>query len=443
MNTLRLVDCLGIFLVTPLFIGCTITLGPVDDNGTLAEDKTSVLPEPKQPRGEEPVLDVAQQARKEESERYVAEVIYKGSTIAQTIQLPSGDIIDGIDRATLPTLPYAIPSLPWPLQDLMLPQGVELGLIDSEQIPELVDLVAKSASFHRPTFWPYVLGETDATSIQDYLDRYQVGGQPSGNQLYAGLVSKEPNRGVSGYMNQFRPDVATESLSILEFAVACPADGPAQEMVGVVISVDKVNSFGRNQQGIPDGEPRLHIEYARSKGGHAQYVWDGLDGEFVANPFRRYRPGQTVPVSAPGGTQVEHLIAIFQAPTGDWWIAYRQELLGYYPAKLFTMLKGGACMSTWYGEVYNPKPTKGAVTTEMGSGKFAEVGRPYTAYVRNPKYYDLSWFGVEPKDGILPVPYVPSCYSRSALLKSAAPWDSVLLLGGPGGKDPQCKWPSP
>jgi len=300
-----------------------------------------VLPKPDHPTGEEPVLDQAQQARKEESERYVAEVIYKGSPIAQTIQLPSGDIIDGVERAMLPALPYALPPLPWLPQDVTLPQGVELGLTDIEQIPALADLVATAAPFHRPTFWPYILGETDATSIQDYLARYQVAGQPAGNRLYAGLVSKEPTRGVSGYMNQFRPEVALGSFSLLEFSVDCPADGPEQEMVGVVISVDKANSFGRSQPPLTDGEPRLHIEYARTQGGKAQYAWDGLDGEFVANPFRRYRPGQIVPVSALGGEQVEHLIAIFQSPTGDWWIAYRQELLGYYPAKLFTTLQGG------------------------------------------------------------------------------------------------------
>ncbi len=432
------------FLAAPLLAECTITIGPPDDNGAPPDDTSPMLPEPQQPHGDEPALDKAQQARKKEADKYVAEVIYKGAAITRTIQLPSGDIVDGLDRSALPSLPAATPPLPWLPQELILPPGVDLGLTDVDQLPDLIDLVAEAASFHRPTFWPYILGETDATSIQDYLDRYQVSGEPEGNRLYAGLVSYEPNRGLSGNMNQFRPEVALKSFSILEFAVGCPADGPSQEMVGVVISVDKANSFGRNQPPLTDGEPRLHIEYAHSQGGHAQYSWDGLDGEFVANPFRRYRPGQIVPTSALGGSQVEHLIAIFQAPTGDWWIAYRQELLGYYPAKLFTTLKEGACMSAWYGEIFNPDPQNSAVKTEMGSGKLAAAGLPNVAYVRNPKYYDLSWFGVEPIDTFPSMPsYVPACFSRSALLKGAAPWDSVLLLGGPGGKDPACKWPFP
>lgn len=100
-------------------------------------------------------------------------------------------------------------------------------------------------------------------------------------------------------------------------------------------------------------------------------------------------------------------------------------------------------MSMWYGEVYNPTPQKGAVETEMGSGKLAAAGRPSAAYVRNPMYYDLSWFGVAPKDGPTPEPNVPTCYTQSVLEKDIVPSDSILFLGGPGGKDPGCQWPFP
>jgi hypothetical protein len=333
----------------------------------------------------------------------------------------------------------------------VLPQGVELGLTDVEEFPELLDLVTTAAPFHRPTFWPYILGETDATSIEDYLDRYQVGGDPARyERLYAGLQSPEPNRGVSGFMNQFRPEVAPGSFSLLEFAVGCPADGLAEEMVGVVISVDKVNGFGENHQPLADGKPRLHIEYKSAKAGKPRFAWDGDSGQFVANPFRRARPGQIVPVSTPGDAQVEHLIAIFQVPNGDWWIAYQHELLGYYPASLFSTLNEGACRSAWYGEVYRParspgfKNAKGAIKTEMGSGKFADAGFSNATYVRNPTYYDLLWFGVKPNDIYRNwnYPYEPTCYSRSTLDEDAS-GNSAFLLGGPGGKNPDCQWPSP
>lgn len=432
-------------LVLPLVCNaCVIILGPHDDASETGPSKPSLLPDPIEGPMDEPVLDDAQQARKEEAERYTAEVIYQGGEILTTIQLPSGDILDFINRDTLPALPNAIPSLPFSPADLVLPPGVEFGLTELEQSPELLELAATATPFHRPTFWPYILGEApDATSIEDYLARYELAGEPEGvSRLYAGLGSNEPNRGVSGYMNQFRPEVALKTFSLIEFAVGCPADAPLQEMVGVAISVSKVGSLGINRKGIYDGEPRLHIEYAHMVEGELQYRWNGLDGQFVANPIRNHHPGQKVPVSVLDKTVLEHHIAIFQAPTGDWWIAYNGDLLGYYPANLFTQLNGGACTSAWYGEVARLEATQGNIKTEMGSGRFAEEGLLAAAHVRNPTYYDLLWAPLEPKVDLWQEPKQPLCYSRMPLMHLAAPWDSsFFFLGGPGGKNPGCKWP--
>jgi hypothetical protein len=433
---------LYVLLPLPLLLvcsACTIYIGPYDESsGSGAQ-----LPEPNEGAVDVPLLDEAQRARKEEADRYILEVIYQGGTIVKAIQLPSGDVVDFVDRETLPALPYELPPLPFAPEDVALPPGVELGLSELEQISELVALAATATPFHRPMFWPYILGETDAISIEDYLDRYQMGGEPvSEERLHAGLQSLKPNRGVSGFMNQFRPQVEPGSLSLLEFAVACPAEPPVQEMIGVAISVDKANAFSKNTNAVLDGEPRLHIEHARLNPttGQVEFKWDGVGGAFKPNPLRvKYHPGEKVPVSMLGGAQVEHLIAIFQAPvTGDWWIAYQNELLGYFPAGLFTMLSSGACVSLWYGEVAWRKPAKatGWVKTEMGSGKFADAGLLHAAYVRNPTYYDLSWFGIEPPDQFISAPFFnKDCYSRTPKE------NRIFFLGGPGGNHPGCVAP--
>jgi hypothetical protein len=396
------------------------------------------------------VRDAARLAREQEVERYVAEVVYQGAPVVGTVELPSGDVIDGLDRSWLPALPYAAPPLPWTAEELGLP-GVELARLGAEQISELGELVAAAVPVQRPTFWPYVLGETDATSIEDYLERYQVGGAPSRHdRLYAGLVAVEPSRGVSGYMNQFRPKVAPGSFSLIEFAVACPAEGGVEELVGVVISVDEVNGFGKNGQRLTDEEPRLHIESARMVNGVRRHVWDGADGQFVMNPLRRAHPGQVVPVSVVGGAQVEHLLSVFQVPSGDWWVAYQHELLGYYPARLFTRLNGGACRVAWYAEVYRPESAPGfenahgAIKTEMGSGQFAEAELGRAAYVRNPRYYG-EWWSTEIPDGNSTMdPNVPACYNHSKWDERVASQENAFFfLGGPGGNAPECRWPSP
>lgn len=408
-----------------------------------SEENKPLPPEPNGSSQAPPALDAAQQARKEEAERYTAEVIYKGGSVLASLPLPSGDWIDLLNRTTPPDLPYSPPPLPVGPEAFVLPEGVNLGLTELEQIPEYLELAALAVPFHRPSFWPYILGEApDAVSIEDYLQRYQEGGAPSSSKrLYAGFVSLVPNRGVSGLMNQYRPEVADESFSLIEFSVSCPADGPRQELIGVVISVDRFNIFGVNPQKDQDGEARLHIEYARTVNGKVQYVWDEMDGQFVDNPFRVHQPGEKVPVSLLDASIVEHLLAVFQAPSGDWWIMYNGDLLGYYPASLFNMLNSSACRSAWYGEVLNRKQNE-AVLSEMGSGQFAEAGVFKTAYVRNPRCVNLSGFGVEPKDEYSMIPYEPLCYNRTLLTYAGAPtYSSFMLLGGPGGKDPGCKWP--
>lgn len=438
MTTLRII-CVYVLFWICVCGGCTIRIGPLENTG----ENAPILPDPSGGSSNQPALDAAKQARKEEVERYVLQVVYHGATVLHSVQLPSGDVIDFLDRNTLPALPYALPALPFAPEDLVLPPGVSFGQTELEQMPELLELAALATPFVRPMFWPYVLGEApEATSIEDFLARFQVGGSPSGtHQLYAGLVSKKPNRGVSGYMNQFRPKVDSKSLSLLEMAVACPAEGPVEEMVGIAISVDRINGFGPNHELLPDVEPRMHIEYARAANGPHLYVWDGMDGTFVNNPLRVHQPGEIVPFSILDTTSIEHLTAIFQSPAGDWWIAYNGDLLGYYPGNLFKMLNMGACRAVWYAEVYNPNPGT-ANTSEMGSGLFAEAGLLNAAHFRNPIFYDPLWSSTKPEDLLFMTPVEPKCYNRSALTYIGAFWDSdFLFVGGSGSKNPGCIWP--
>jgi hypothetical protein len=71
----------------------------------------------------------------------------------------------------------------------------------------------------------------------------------------------------------------------------------------------------------------------------------------------------------------------------------------------------------------------------MGSGRFPEVGKFKTAYVREPRYYDFLWNQVEPEDLVSMTPYKPLCYGRSPLTYG------VFRVGGPGGFNPSCQWP--
>ena len=104
-----------------LFLGgCVIRFGPIDDTGAGgdgASSSTSGTPD-------------AELTRQAEVDEYISEIVYQGGTVTRSIQLPSGDIIDGIDRATLPALEDVTPATPWDPSALQLPPGVELGLAD-------------------------------------------------------------------------------------------------------------------------------------------------------------------------------------------------------------------------------------------------------------------------------------------------------------------------
>jgi hypothetical protein len=449
-----------------LLSGCVIQFDITGDHGKSGQEESASLPPPKTPGGggtttpsepEAPLSD-AEQARQDEVDEYIRTVIYQSGTIVDSYVLPSGDVVDFLDRSTLPAV--ELPDLPFTL-DLTVPPGVELGGTDLEQFPDLLALAQTATPFTRPTFLPYVLGETDATSIEDYLDRYTVGGAPppdAGQRLYAGYNVNLDNRGTSGFMNQFRPQVEKGSFSLIEFAIGCPAaqDGVAvTEVIGVVISVDKANPFGPNKQALTDDEPRLHVEYAvtNPSTGKLQYHWDHMDGKFVRNPAASRRVNSIVRVSEVGGAQNEHHLAIFQDWQDRWWILHQGELLGYYPGSLFkTMngLSGHACRASWYGEVLRPSASSPAPATEMGSGKLAETGYGSAAHVRNPMVYDTTWIGMTPEQVKAAMPQSfnwfaeePLCYKRTDFENGKLPGDRLFYLGGPGitNNNVACVWP--
>ena len=417
---------LPLVLTSVLLCGCTITFGPFDGD-TAGEGEH--LPAPDIWREDPPTLTEEQQVRQAEVDAYLVNQ-YRDYTIVTTTQGYSGDIIDWVDSSLL-SIPYELPALPWTAADLEPPPGVSLALTELDLFPELRGPEG-TAPLHRPDFSAYVMGESGAVSLQDYLENGQVFGMPAGDhRLYAGLHSPQQNNGISGTVNVFNSDVEKGTFSLVELTVACPLFGQVQEQIGIIISVDRVNS-------VVDAQPRLHVEYLRQVNGQLKGTWDQKESGFVLFPLREHSPGEVVPVSVLGGTQVEHRLDIFQVPTGDWWIGYNGHPLGYYPANLFTALNGGACRSAWYSEVYDGTPTDWT-TTDMGSGQFAAAGLNFSAYVREPKYRFPYWVDFEPVEDAYSnaKPYVPPCYTRSTVIKSDL-LGSHFFYGGPGGDAPGC-----
>jgi hypothetical protein len=396
----------------------------------------SLLPTP--PGYVPPDYTPEQQARYDEVDQYLLNQ-WPGYSIVEATQGYSGDIFYWVDNNTLPPAYQTAPS--WTAEDLIPADGTELGRTELELYPELRSSNPNTTPIQRPDFSQYIMGNTGAASIQDYVDNYQVMGQPSGQtRLYAGLNSIVPNSGVSAVINQFQGEVEPGTFTLIEIAVICPFDGEMQEQVGVLLSRDR-----KNFKAEGDGRVRLHVEYMTqgTKTGDMIGGFDERQMGFVPYPGRPYGPGGLVPASLPGiGTQVEHRVDITLSSAGDWWIAHNGNWLGYYPAHLFKELNGGACRAAWYAEVYDGTPTSWT-WTDVGSGLDMSLGFAYLAYVRNPEFRDLVsglWSAGDcTQDICFTKPMDTECYSRSTLMSWTPPkWTKYFYVMGDGSDNPYC-----
>lgn len=132
----------------------------------------SPLPDPSVRHVPPPALTAEQRARQQEVDQDWARTICEeGWQIIATTQTHSGDIIDWV---TIPGPHTKPPSPPWTKDDLNnLPPGAQLGRTELEQHPELRGPPG-TTPMTRPEYKVYVMGQTGAKSLQEYLEKYQV-----------------------------------------------------------------------------------------------------------------------------------------------------------------------------------------------------------------------------------------------------------------------------
>ncbi|XP_074351659.1 protein neprosin-like [Apium graveolens] len=92
------------------------------------------------------------------------------------------------------------------------------------------------------------------------------------------------------------------------------------------------------------------------------------------------------PISSYNGAQYDIGILLWRDPNGgNWWMKYGNdnEVVGYWPASLFTNLADGADMIQWGGQVVDIVSDGQHTTTQMGSGHFPAEGFSKAAYFKN------------------------------------------------------------
>ncbi|XP_068655751.1 uncharacterized protein [Aristolochia californica] len=139
------------------------------------------------------------------------------------------------------------------------------------------------------------------------------------------------------------------------------------------------------------------------------------------------------PPSTFGGVQYEiELLAFLDPVTKDWWLAYGDETVGYWPHTLFNSLSTKADRVHWGGEVFTPDDGVGQDMPQMCSGHFPEEGYKKACLMRKMQIVKEGNLLVDAPETTA-FADEPSCYN--AIDKGRVDgWGRTFYFGGPGGK---------
>ncbi|XP_052171460.1 uncharacterized protein LOC127787447 [Diospyros lotus] len=142
------------------------------------------------------------------------------------------------------------------------------------------------------------------------------------------------------------------------------------------------------------------------------------------------------PISSYDANQYDITILVWKDPKeGNWWMQFgKDQVLGYWPAMLFSYLSDSASVVEWGGEVVNSQSDGQHTTTQMGSGRFPGEGFGKSSYFRNIQVVDGNNNLRVPKD-VTTFTEQSTCYD--VRLGKNDDWGSFFYYGGPG-RNPDC-----
>ncbi|KAH9576767.1 hypothetical protein CY35_01G181200 [Sphagnum magellanicum] len=142
--------------------------------------------------------------------------------------------------------------------------------------------------------------------------------------------------------------------------------------------------------------------------------------------------GSIYPTSSLGSTQYEIKLLVFKDhASGNWWLQFNDEIVGYWPSSLFNSLKNAADAIDWGGEIIWDGGTNTSVFTDMGSGEPAALGYERAAYQRNLQYVGID-NALHDVTDLQVATEAPLCYT--AVAGHNKPWGSFFYFGGSGSQ---------
>lgn len=263
------------------------------------------------------------------------------------------------------------------------------------------------------------------TPDEKWLNLSRIDALPDADHEYAG-VSLTPGRfmGARATINVWNPSVVQPEVSFSQIWLEA---GPRESMNTVEAGwmVDTV-SYPRNQA-------KIFIFYTADGYRTRCYNLECKDG-FRLIRGSRFAPNNLLePVSVYDNEQQRDLtIAIWKDQvSGDWWLRIEEEIVGYWPEKLFTHLKGPAEKIRWGGEIVNTKPRGRHTSTQMGSGHFPSEGYRRASYFRHLKFLDDRFIERDPVN-LQTFVTKPNCYDLLLNLDPPGTCGVNFYYGGPG-----------
>ncbi len=239
--------------------------------------------------------------------------------------------------------------------------------------------------------------------------------------LYAVALQQVANTGSFGFINLWKPAVATGSGQVFTLAQQWVGAGTGAGVQTVEVGWQNYPAMTKKKK------PVLFIYFTPDNYGRAG-CYNLACSAFVQTSNSIKLGGTFNHYSKPGGTQWG-MRAGFKLRDGAWWLNFGGEWVGYYPLSLF----GSGALSTQAARVSFGGETSGTTSfPPMGSGVFASGGYRQAAFQAELVYYDPSGAAKAPR--LTQEQPSPSCYTLTAPHLSSDPdWLTNFYFGGPGG----------
>ncbi|XP_076931843.1 protein neprosin-like [Bidens hawaiensis] len=339
------------------------------------------------------------------------------------MESPDGDIIDCVLFHLHPS--FDIPELrgKMPLTPPELPKGHD-NAGNSQELNQLWN--SNGESCPNGTIPIRRTTASDIISISNFGKKYGRKDIPSApaHEHAFGYANNGKFYGAKAVLNIWKPNVIGDDFSLSQIWVL--GDVPNRPVNSVEVGWQAYPSHNH------DNLPRLFTYWTPN--GYRSGCYN-LDCPGFVHTSQRISLGAAInPVSTYNGQQYDVAFMIWKDPkTLNWWLKVGNELVGYWPATLFTDLRDHATTIEYGGEVFSPNLGR-HTSTQMGSGHFPYEGFKSAAYARNLEVTDFL-------NQLVDVPNLqtsadkPNCYDVQSGFNSV--WRNYIFFGG-SGYNPKC-----